>query len=351
MGQINPQIAALLGAMQQQSAPPPQRLADDPTAISRGQTSLHPSGGRGRMFNDLVRSSAPKESRAAESESPDHIRTDPYQSYEGASAQLDANKPEFQLLEGGRGVASDNLNAANPFTNGFQGLTPGQLTQIPVGQEQRGMAGPPQETGASSESRLDNYEKMLSQTDPAKAADLALKRQEMQMKQAQAEHKADLDRFNANTKAYPIGGAGSADEDAAKQQTSGDNQKAKASLSGFGSPQPTSPPDLLPGSPGFIGNEDQGLPTTPPPSDDGLPSTPPPNLHSQANTRNPGKGVAMLSPASKMMDRLHMHKNAEAIASNTNFQHGKLYKSPHGRVHQMIGQSPGGQPLFSQPLA
>jgi hypothetical protein len=328
MSQFNPQIMQMMLAAQQGQQPP---QVQPPLSSDMSATAMHTGGGRGRTMNDLIRSSSAKGSRAATAEDTDHIRSDPYSSYTNPSEQqADAGKPEFQLLGGGRSVASDNLNAANPFTNGLQGLTPGQLTQIPIGQEQRGPAGPPQEAASgSSEQRLDNYEKMLSQTDPAKAADLALKRQEMQMKQAQTEHKSDLERFNANVKAFHMASdKGSADEDAAKQQVAGDAAKAKANVSGFGV-APAAQENAAPGSVGNMGIS----------GEEGLPSTPPPGP------------VSMGLPASKLMDRLHMHKNAETIASNTKFQHGKFYKAPNGRIHQMIGSSPDGSPLFSEAKA
>lgn len=60
---------------------------------------------------------------------------------------------------------------------------------------------------------------------------------------------------------------------------------------------------------------------------------------------------AMMTPAKSMMDRLAMHGRSEAIGPQTAFQHGKLYKSPTGKVHQVIGTWPDGSPAFSEALA
>jgi len=79
----------------------------------------------------------------------------------------------------------------------------GQTFQIKNGQPER--YGPPQETVTpeQQQANVHQYIQQLAQTDPGKAAELAIKQQEL-----------DLKRFEANSKAYPIGEKGSASYDA-----------------------------------------------------------------------------------------------------------------------------------------
>jgi hypothetical protein len=83
----------------------------------------------------------------------------------------------------------------------------GQTFQIQNGQPVR--YGPPQETVTpeQQQANVHQYIQQLAQTDPGKAAELAIKQQEL-----------DLKRFEANSKAYPIGEKGSASYDAQQAQ-------------------------------------------------------------------------------------------------------------------------------------
>lgn len=329
MSQLNPMILQALAAAQQPTANPP--LSQDPTAEARGPhygnsrvdamgaTGMHPQGGRGNMLpRAMPEDRTPARETGVE-------EGDPNMQDRPVGSAVDVNDPKSLAAWLGHAPAAPDPNAAAmqhfaAHQQSLPPLSPEQKRQNELRQQQ--------EAGAlnTPEGRLDNYENMLSQTDPKAAAEVGMKRLEFSMKQQQQQAEMAMKQqqqqavmqnktiemhskmYDLNTKGTAGGDAEASQQSEQKASTTGGKTKAAddfklqllKSLSPQASVQPT----------------------------------------------------AMTGPAQTMMSRLALHQKATPIKAGMQFAKGQFYKSPGtGRVHQHIGNDADGNPLFTPALA
>ena len=337
MSQINPGILAQLAMAQAGQASPNSPLSSDPTAEARnsvhpgharmdamGATATHPHAGRGSVMARSLpedRSPTRENPQTGVEEGDSNVPTEAAHEETGgvgttAAAQEGAMKYNAGLGDWLKQQPPAQQPAAAPQQFSYQNV-PGYQQKVAA---LANSSTPVQQT-QTPESRLDNYENMLSQSDPKAAAELAIKRQELGMKQQQ--HEADLQtkQLNMNMKMTPMSG-GSAASDAEGAAKSEQKSEEKAAAKGTAKPSLNDIVQQLKGG------------------------------SAQAAPSPAVKQTAMAQPAQTMMARLAMHQKAKMITPGTQFAKGEFYKSPGtGRVHQHIGNGPDGEPRFTPALA
>jgi hypothetical protein len=271
MQQLDPQIeAAILSAQQAQSNVP---LSQDPTAEARGyaksgkrsdvrsafgmhlggQAPMHPSVNRhvnySKTIGDLVK--AARGNNGEDGQYTDY-QTDRPMGGEGRDVANAALAGQAQGVPGQEtsqqqpsvnptigppaptGSSPAFIAAQSQLRNQVNGPVSSQATASQIAANQ-GSAhasanryGPPEEGPTDYSGMLPGILSSLSQTDPGKAADLIMQQQKMKADQEQRDTENQQKQFEQNSKAYEIGGKGTASEDAADAEYAQEAAQAKA---------------------------------------------------------------------------------------------------------------------------
>jgi hypothetical protein len=289
----NPNVAPILQSL---LAP----VADNPSVMSNPDmdASLYGSSGHaahyggGSLLGESIKGHAPPPSAERGARAPKV----PVREYSGGG-----NAGQGGMLPIGNGSLSPILGRAGAFLTGNAPADNSQPVQGPVA---------PNPSGGSSmkmthDQTLDAYEQALA---PKDAAEFRLKRMEFESKQAQMEADQQQKELQQTIKNYQIGGKDTSAGDVQERQAS--QQKAAEKT------KPETPADAA-----LKKAVDEIL---------GTPS------------------VSSAAPTS-IMGRLMMQRHAEPYAQGMKFKLGQ-HVNFGGRIHQVIGSDPQGQPLFSDNL-